>query len=81
MAELADALDLGSSAARRMGSTPFIRTKGISSGSFRAIAFLLQLFRVLTYCLLSVTMYECFALESIGKEKKSRENDPVVLVY
>lgn len=26
MAELADALDLGSSAARRMGSTPFIRT-------------------------------------------------------
>ena len=27
VAELADALDLGSSAARRMGSTPFIRTK------------------------------------------------------
>ena len=26
VAELADALDLGSSAARRMGSTPFIRT-------------------------------------------------------
>ncbi len=27
VAELADALDLGSSAARRMGSSPFIRTR------------------------------------------------------
>ena len=64
VAELADALDLGSSAARRMGSTPFIRTNGISSGSFRAIAFLLQLFRVLTYCLLSVTISKCFVKKS-----------------
>lgn len=37
MAELADALDLGSSAARRMGSSPFIRTRiyGLLKGSLR----------------------------------------------
>jgi hypothetical protein len=30
VAKLADALDLGSSAARHVGSTPIIRTKGLS---------------------------------------------------
>ena len=30
MAELVDALDLGSSAARRWGSTPFTRTKNLN---------------------------------------------------
>jgi hypothetical protein len=34
MAKLADAPDLGSGAARRVGSTPIIRTKGQSEGGF-----------------------------------------------
>ena len=39
VAELADALDLGSSAAGRAGSTPVIRTKDYSRNSLRRIPF------------------------------------------
>ena len=34
VAELADALDLGSSAARRGGSTPFTRTINLNTNNF-----------------------------------------------
>ena len=44
MAELADALDLGSSVSRREGSSPFTRTKSNRTSAFTLVLFLFTRF-------------------------------------
>ncbi len=44
MAELADALDLGSSVSRREGSSPFTRTKSNRTSVFALVLFLFTRF-------------------------------------
>ena len=65
VAELADAPDLGSGAARRMGSSPFIRTKGKINRLYYAAGFLYIQKKIINFS-------SCFHVKSRIRRGKPR---------